>query len=97
MDKAIESTSSERETSRRTRATRGSAWRYFARRTLALGLTVVITVYLTILVVNLGGYLDEIIKGEITFSVAMRAKGGWLADLPTEERLAQQQAAMGLA
>ncbi|MBI5962824.1 MAG: ABC transporter permease [Chloroflexi bacterium] len=39
--------------------------RYVASRFLTLFITVVIGIYLTIVIANMGGYVDEIIKGEI--------------------------------
>ena len=39
--------------------------RYVATRILTLGFTVVVGIYLTILIANMGGYVDEIMKGEI--------------------------------
>ena len=39
--------------------------RYVATRILTLGVTVVIGIYLTILIANMGGYVDQIMKGEI--------------------------------
>lgn len=43
--------------------------RYVAVRLLTLFTTVVIGVYLTILIANMGGYVDEIIRGQIRDSV----------------------------
>ena len=39
--------------------------RYVAVRLLTLFVTVVIGIYLTIMIANMGGYVDQIIKGEI--------------------------------
>lgn len=43
--------------------------RYLAMRVLTLFTTVVIGVYLTILIANMGGYVDQIIRGEIRDSI----------------------------
>ncbi|MGE5375697.1 MAG: ABC transporter permease [Bacteroidota bacterium] len=39
--------------------------RYVATRILTLGVTVIIGIYLTILIANMGGYVDRIMRGEI--------------------------------
>lgn len=43
---------------------------YLARRGIVLFLTVVAAVYVTILIANMGGYVDEIIKSEVLFRVS---------------------------
>src|SRR6185295_2139560 len=43
--------------------------RYVALRLLTLFVTVVIGIYLTILIANMGGYVDRIMRGEIRDSV----------------------------
>src|SRR5690348_4580848 len=40
-------------------------FRYIAVRLLTLFITVVIGIYLTIVIANMGGYVDEIIRGDI--------------------------------
>ena len=45
--------------------------RYSLLRMVMLFVTVVIGIYLTILVANMGGYVDEIRKGEIRSRVSM--------------------------
>ncbi len=60
--------------------------RYTIVRTAALLVAVTIAVYLTIVVANLGGYVDEIIKSRIDLQVAGAVLGGWLRDKPTEEK-----------
>ncbi|MEN3048602.1 MAG: ABC transporter permease [Candidatus Caldarchaeales archaeon] len=47
---------------------------YLARRAAVLMLTVVVAVYVTILVANMGGYVDEIVKGELLFEVSSRLR-----------------------
>ncbi|MGE5463557.1 MAG: hypothetical protein ACM3PS_09385, partial [Syntrophothermus sp.] len=39
--------------------------RYVATRILTLGATVIVGIYLTILIANMGGYVDRIMRGEI--------------------------------
>ena len=60
--------------------------KYTIVRLIMLFITVTIGVYLTILVANLGGYVDEIFRGMIDQSIAGRILGGWLEDVPTEEK-----------
>ncbi len=47
--------------------------RYTGLRLVTLFITVVIGIYLTILIANMGGYVDTIIKGEITESITQKA------------------------
>jgi peptide/nickel transport system permease protein len=49
--------------------------RYTAVRTLVLFVTVVISIYLTIVIANMGGYVDTIIKGEIVENITLKAAG----------------------
>ncbi len=61
--------------------------RYTVVRLITLSVTVVIGVYLTILIANMGGYVDEIRRGEIRESVQMRMlTDPVLRNLPPEER-----------
>ncbi len=46
--------------------------KYTASRLITLFITVVIGVYLTILIANMGGYVDNIMRGEIREGIAMR-------------------------
>ena len=46
--------------------------KYMAVRVLLLAMTVVIGVYLTILIANMGGYVDEIRRGEIRETISQR-------------------------
>lgn len=43
---------------------------YLAKRALVLLLTVIAAVYITILVANMGGYVDEIVKSEVLFQIS---------------------------
>jgi len=47
--------------------------RYTGLRLVTLFVTVVIGIYLTILIANMGGYVDKIMKGEITQSITQKA------------------------
>ena len=47
--------------------------RYTGLRLLTLFVTVVIGIYLTILIANMGGYVDTIMKGEIIDSISQKA------------------------
>ena len=47
--------------------------RYTGLRLVTLFITVVIGIYLTILIANMGGYVDNIMKGEITQSITQKA------------------------
>jgi peptide/nickel transport system permease protein len=71
--------------------------RYSAVRLVSLGITVVIGVYLTILIANMGGYVDKIQRGEIRESVDMTfALNPQYKSLPEAEkvRLREEQYAM---
>ena len=77
---------------------------YSSLRLIALFITVVIGVYLTIIIANMGGYVDEIRRGYIREQVALTTGlDPTLKDLTTEERhahfealVALQEKAMGL-
>lgn len=43
---------------------------YLLKRAVVLLLTVVVAVYVTILIANMGGYVDEIVKSEVLFRVS---------------------------
>ena len=47
--------------------------RYTGLRLVTLFITVVIGIYLTIMIANMGGYVDNIMKGEITQSITQKA------------------------
>ncbi len=65
--------------------------KYAFRRALALLVTVAIGIYITILVANLGGYVDEIFKAQIQEAAGLASRSGPLAELPNEERDKQIQ------
>lgn len=60
--------------------------KYTLVKGISLVVTVVLGVYLTILVANLGGHVDEIFRGMIAQTIMGRVQGGWLDDVPEEER-----------
>jgi len=68
------------------RKTIGRLARYLSVRVLTVLLTVGLGLYLTLLIINLGGYVDEIMKGQIAESIGMMAMGGAFDDIPQEER-----------
>ncbi|MFN2241475.1 MAG: ABC transporter permease subunit [Anaerolineae bacterium] len=71
--------------------------KYLITRTVVLFLTVVFAVWLTIFVANMGGFVDDIIRDRIDKAIMGMAMGGWLKDVPTEEKfeiVAQTRAAM---
>ncbi len=67
--------------------------RYTAVRTVMLFITVVIGVYLTILIANMGGYVDEIRRAQIREQVGIRLQNDpAFRALPQEERMARMEA-----
>lgn len=73
-------------------AARHGMWRnvlvYTLKRVAMLALTVVAAVFLIILIANRGGYVDLIRAAQIQQTVAFMVAGGWLNDVPPEERIA---------
>jgi peptide/nickel transport system permease protein len=76
--------------------------RYSSIRLVTLCIMVAISVFLTIIVANLGGYLDKVIAANIDESIGMMVKGGWLKEVTDEAernqiidqtRLAMQESA----
>lgn len=66
--------------------------RYTFVRTITLVVTVVIGMYLTVLIANMGGYVDDIRRGEIRERVQqMVLLDQTLRQLPAEERTARQE------
>ena len=49
--------------------------RYVSARVLTLFVTVVIGIYLTIMIANMGGYVDQIMRGEIREHVTTAIAG----------------------
>ena len=64
----------------------GRFFRFIFRRVLLLAGTVIVAVYLSILVANYGGYIDEIIRGRIANQMMGQVQGGWLSEESPEER-----------
>ncbi len=63
--------------------------KFTGRRLVALALTVVVGVYLTIIIANMGGAVDELRKGEIAQGIAMGVSmDPEMKQLPAEERAA---------
>lgn len=60
--------------------------KYLLTRVGVLAATAVCAVYLTIIVANLGGYVDEIVQSRIDLAIADSVAAGWLKDVPLEER-----------
>jgi len=46
--------------------------KFIVKRTITIFLVIVVAAYLTILIANMGGYVDEIVKSEIIFNTKMR-------------------------
>ena len=51
-----------------------------------LSATVTTAVYLSILIANYGGFIDEIVRGQIAGQMMGRVQGGWLSDETPEAR-----------
>ncbi|MGQ9832276.1 MAG: ABC transporter permease [Candidatus Villigracilaceae bacterium] len=66
--------------------------RYTVVRLITLFITVIIGVYLTVLIANMGGYVDEIRRGEIREGIQMRMLSDpTLRNLPPEIRAKQME------
>lgn len=68
---------------------RGILWRmvrYFAGKALSLFIVCVLSVFLIIIIANYGGYIDQMVKGEIDQAVGLMFHGQ-LNDLPFEQRI----------
>ncbi|HTX79853.1 MAG TPA: ABC transporter permease [Longilinea sp.] len=69
-------------------------FRYTAVRAITLFITVVIAIYMTILIANMGGYVDQMMRGQVTeqINMAMAANPAYKSMSPdTRKQLAQQQ------
>jgi peptide/nickel transport system permease protein len=86
---------------------RGGALVRLARHVLGKALLLLVTVavgmYLTILLVNLGGFVDNVFKANIAENIGARILGGWLKDEPEpgrtqiiEQTMWDMEEAMGL-
>ncbi|MCP4415751.1 MAG: ABC transporter permease, partial [Chloroflexi bacterium] len=69
-----------------------SLWRnvlqFLTKRIITLGLAVITAVYLTIIIANFGGFVDDIVSARIELQVGLMIRGGWLSELPPDERIA---------
>jgi peptide/nickel transport system permease protein len=71
--------------------------RYTGLRLVTLFITVVIGIYLTIMIANMGGYVDNIMKGEITQSITQKAAGSpSMRSMSSDERAKLIQAEITL-
>lgn len=71
--------------------------RYTVVRLVTLLITVTLGVYLTILIANMGGYVDEIRRGEIREAVSLRIMNDpVLKNLPAEARARQMEGLIAL-
>jgi len=72
--------------------------RYSTIRLVTLCIMVVISVFLTIIVANLGGFLDKVVSANIDESIGFMIYGGWLKDVTDqaerEQIIEQTRAAM---
>ena len=59
---------------------------YSIGKAITLFITVAIGLYLTILVINLGGYVDQVFSAYIDEAIGGMIQGGWLKDTPEPER-----------
>jgi peptide/nickel transport system permease protein len=60
--------------------------KYALIKAITLFITVAIGLYLTITVLNLGGYVDKIFSANIDEAIGAQIQGGWLRDVPEPER-----------
>jgi peptide/nickel transport system permease protein len=58
--------------------------RYLLKRLMVVGMTLIVGVYLSIIVANLGGYIDDIMRDRIDTSLMAMLLGGWLDDVDDE-------------
>lgn len=77
--------------------------RYFLVKTLSVAVTLLVGVYVAVIISNLGGYIDDLIRDRIQTAIQGRMLSGWLADASAEERdatvaatIAQMEDAAGL-
>ncbi len=60
--------------------------KYLAKRAIVIGLTLIVAVYITILIANMGGYVDEIIKSDLFFKISTSIRQN-----PAYKNLPQEQ------
>lgn len=85
------------------RKTLGRILRYSSVRIITVLLTVAVGLYLTLLIINMGGYVDDIMRGQIAEMMLGMMMGGQFDDVPEAEREAyleqvewQMEESMGL-
>jgi peptide/nickel transport system permease protein len=61
--------------------------KYIAKRSIVMFIIVIIATYLTILIANMGGYVDEIVKGELYLEIAMEYRNNPQYDDYSSEEL----------
>jgi peptide/nickel transport system permease protein len=71
--------------------------RYILNRTLIIFLTVIATVYVTIVLANLGGRVDDIVRARIAEAVGSRPLPAEIRALPPEQRVAYFRQAVAQA
>jgi peptide/nickel transport system permease protein len=71
--------------------------KYTAVRTVTLFITIVVGVYLTILIANMGGYVDTIRRGEIREAISLRFMGDpVLSKLPPDVKAERMEGMIAL-
>ena len=65
--------------------TLGRVFRYSGVRIVTILLTVGAGLYLTLMIINLGGYVDEIMRGQIAQMMLGMGRAGFFDDVPEEE------------
>src|SRR5678816_3586711 len=71
--------------------------RFVSLRILTLFMTVVIGIYLTIMIANMGGYVDQIMRGEIRERITTAIAGGAAfkqMDPTTRQKLIEEKIAV---
>lgn len=68
-----------------TRRTLGRIFRYTSIRVLTVLFTVGLGLFITLIVINLGGFVDDIMSAQIDEAVGMMGYGGAFDDIPEEE------------
>ncbi|MFN2304762.1 MAG: ABC transporter permease, partial [Anaerolineales bacterium] len=67
------------------RQTIGRIFRYIVVRVVTILMTVGLGLYIALFILNLGGYVDDIMYGQIFEAVGMMAYGGAFDDVPEDE------------
>ena len=62
--------------------------KYLLKRAVFLSLTLVLAIYLTVLIANAGGMIDNILRAQIKYDITsnLAHRPGW-AQLPEEEKV----------